>query len=67
MDNIEEEIYQSEFWNDVVYPPNYQFGGMQWGAVEDKIICDTTEVSSAYPRPQFYEELEIGFGQSSLI
>lgn len=70
MDNLEEEIYyQSElFGNDPVYPPNYQFGGLQWSAVEEKVITDTTEVSSAYPkRPSFYEELEVGFGQSSLI
>jgi hypothetical protein len=62
--DIEERVYQSEFWGaDPEFPPNHQFGGLQWEAVQEKVILE----EDSYPRPQFYEELEIGFGQSSLM
>jgi len=63
MSSLEEEVYyQSElFGNDPEFPPNYQFGGLQWGAVEDKLIDDTTEVSSVYRKSKFQEDFEEGF------
>jgi hypothetical protein len=55
-DPIEEAIYfESELWGEHPQIP-------QWEAVAEEVICDTTEVSSAYPqRPAFYEDLEVGY------
>jgi hypothetical protein len=67
---IEERVYQSEFWGEQPELPTH-FSPVLFGcrgryeAMDDEIRADTSEVSSAYPRPQFYDELEIGFGQSS--
>ena len=60
--SIEERVYQSELWgNDPVYPPNHQFGGLQWEAVQQKIIEEDVEVGRESRKPQFQEDLEEGF------
>jgi len=61
MPNIEEDVYQSEFWNDPVYPPNHQFGGLQWEAVQRAFVEESTEVGSVHRKPKFQEDFEEGF------
>jgi len=60
--SIEEGVYQSDLWgNDPVYPPNHQFGGLQWEAVQQKLIEEDVEVGKGYRKPQFQEDFEDGF------
>jgi hypothetical protein len=69
--SIEERVYQSDFWGEQpelpqIFPPVLFGGENHWEKIEEKVILDTTETSSVYPkRPSFYEELEVGFGQCS--
>ncbi len=68
MSGIEEQNWsQSEFWGEApelpqTFPPVLFGGENHWEKIEEKVILDTTETSSVYPkRPAFFEDLEVGY------
>ena len=62
--DIEERIYQSEFWGEAPELPDvFPAFSSQWEEIAQQVILEpeTSEVSNVYPRPDFFQELELGF------